>query len=128
MKRLRKLLLLSLLLWLAPLCFSQQSTSQSSLTQLEDYITQLENNSIEQLEKIESLQASLKSSELLLEQSTKKLENSEKSLEEVSVQLEKQSKSLKSSELKLWIWRGVAAVSIGTAITTTMILIFKKWD
>ena len=106
-----------LLLLHCSLLYSQEiSTVQSNLTNIEDFVINIENNSIEQQKQIKSLEEQLKNAKI----SQEALENS---VIEISAQADKLLKSQKSLEQKcmsLKIALGVSVslniISIGTLI------------
>ena len=101
--------------------YSQEtSTIQSNLTSIEDYAINIENNSIEQKQQIESLQIELEESQRLLEESKKQ------QMQTLQIQ-EELLKQLKDSERKSKNWKIVAGVSIIINIMsiTTLIIVMK---
>ena len=106
--------LLTLLLVLFSFCFcSVASEIQNNLTSIEDTLIQLEMNSLDQKNIIESLQKDLEASQL----TCRSLENLQKGM---SVELDNALKSLKKQELLCRNWKTFAMVAIPlTAITAT---------
>ena len=108
---------LTLLLVLFSFCFcSVASEIQQGLTDIEDTLIQLENNSLEQKNIIESLQKDLKTSLL----TSKNWENLQK---ETSAELDNALKSLKKQELLCKSWRIAAGVSVSVSIISIGTLI-----
>ena len=106
-----------LLLLLHSVLYSQEiSTVQSNLTSIENYAINIEQNSIQQQMKIESLEEQLKNAKI----SQEALENS---VIEISAQADKLLKQLKCYERKYKNWKTFAMVMIPlTAITSTGIM------
>ena len=113
-KCLRRLSLLLLLLLLHSVLYSQAtSTVQSNLTSIEDYAINIENNSLQQKQLIESLQIDLAESQKLLDDYMKRQN-------EMSQMQEALLKQLKCYEARYKSWKTVAMVAIPlTAITAT---------
>ena len=108
-----KRLLVLLVLFLYCFCSLTASEIQNNLTSIEDTLIQLENNSLEQKNIIESLQKDLEASQL----TCKSWENLQK---ETSAELDNALKSLKKQELLYRSWKTFAMVAIPlTAITAT---------
>ena len=105
---------LTLLLVLFSFCFySVASEIQNNLTSIEDTLIQLEMNSLEQKNIIESLQKDLEASQT----TCINLENLQI---EISTELDNALKSLKKQELLCRNWKTFAMVAIPlTAITAT---------
>ena len=109
--------LLILLLVLFSFCFySVASEIQQGLTSIEDTLIQLETNSLEQKNIIESLQKDLEASQL----TSKNWESLQK---ETSAELDNALKSLKKQELLCRSWRIAAGVSISVSIISIGTLI-----
>ena len=108
---------LTLLLVLFSFCFySAASEIQNNLTSIEDTLIQLEMNSLEQKNIIESLQKDLEASQL----TSKNWESLQK---EMSVELDNALKSLKKQELLCRNWKIVAGVSVSLSIISIGTLI-----
>ena len=108
---------LTLLLVLFSFCFySVASEIQNNLTNIEDTLIQLEMNSLEQKNIIESLQKDLETSQL----TCINLENLQK---ETSAELDNALKSLKKQELLCRSWRIAAGVSVSVSIISIGTLI-----
>ena len=108
---------LTLLLVLFSFCFySVASEIQNNLTNIEDTLIQLENNSLEQKNIIENLQKDLEASQLTCI-------NLENLRIEMSVELDNALKSLKKQELLCRSWRIAAGVSVSLSIISIGTLI-----
>ena len=113
----QKRLLTLLVLFSFCVCSFTAQSAQENLTSIEDTLIQLENNSLEQKNIIESLQKDLEASQL----TSKNLENLQI---ETSAELDNALKSLKKQELSLKRWKIAFMVTIPlTAITATGTLI-----
>ena len=117
----QKRLLILLVLFLYCFCSLTASEIQNNLTSIEDTLIQLENNSLEQKNIIESLQKDLEASQL----TCINLENLQKGM---SVELDNALKSLKKQELLCKSWRIAAGVSISVSIISigTLIMVLNK--
>ena len=108
---------LTLLLVLFSFCFcSVASEIQNNLTNIEDTLIQLENNSLEQKNIIENLQKDLEASQITCI-------NLENLRIEMSVELDNALKSLKKQELLCRSWRIAAGVSVSLSIISIGTLI-----
>lgn len=118
----KRILLFILLLFLHSLLYSQETSAiQSNLSTLEDTLIQLENNSLDQKNIIESLQKDLEASQL----TSKNWESLQK---ETSAELDNALKSLKRQELLCKSWKIVAGVSISVNIIAIGIMSFAIKD
>lgn len=125
-KRLTSIVLLFVLL-LQPLCCLDfySSQAQSNLTNLEQLMTDLQNNSIEQQILVQNLQDSLATAETQLGNAESTVQTLTKSLEEASVMQEKQSKLLKKQDTMLCVLKWSLGLSIPIAFTTGLIVGYK---
>ena len=116
-----KRLLVFLVLFSFCVCSFTAQSAQENLTKLEDTLIQLETNSLEQKNIIESLQKDLEASQL----TSKNLERLQK---ETSAELDNALKSLKKQELLCRNWRIAAGVSISLSIISigTVIMVLNK--
>ena len=115
--KVKRIFLLLLLFLQSVLLYSQAtSTIQSNLTSLEDYAMNIQNNSLQQQMKIQSLEEQLKNAKI----SQEALENS---VIEISAQAEELLKSQKSLEAKCMNLKVALGVSISLSIISTGILI-----
>ena len=113
---------LTLLLVLFSFCFcSVASEIQNNLTSIEDTLIQLEMNSLEQKNIIESLQKDLEASQLTCK-------NWESLQKETSAELDNALKSLKKQELLCKSWRIAAGVSVSVSIISigTLIMVLNN--
>lgn len=113
-KRFISILVLLCLSWCA-FSESPQSPIQENLTNLEDYVVSIENESLKQNERITNLEEQLDSAN----QYVLSLENQ---LEEISKQQEMQSKQSKNLEFKCNVLKVSLGISIGASITSIGIL------
>ena len=111
-----KRILFLLLLQCSLLYCQPTSTVQSNITSIEDYAINIENNSLQQKKKIESLQIDLAESQKLLDDYMKQQK-------EMSQMQEELLKQLKCYEAKSKNWRTVAEVSISMSIISIGTLI-----
>ena len=96
-------------------CIILSSTIQSNLTDIEDFALNIEQNSIQQQMKIESLEKQLKNAKI----SQEALENS---VIEISAQADKLLSSLNKSERRCMNLKIALGVSISLSIITTGIM------
>lgn len=122
-KKLVSIILLFVLL-LQPLCSLgiYSSQAQSGLTNLEQLMTDLQNNSIEQQALVLSLQDSLMTAEEQLSNAESTVETLTKSLNEASVLQEKQSKLLKKKDTTLCVLKWSLVLLTPIAFTTGLII------
>lgn len=113
----RKIFFILLLFYVSSFLYAQQSPVQSNLTNLEDYVINLENESLMQKMLIESLE--------------EQLSNANQSVESLNLQLEEayqlqemQSNSLKKLEFKCKVLRISLEVGIPVSIIATGILCY----
>lgn len=110
---------LSILLFVsaACYCYSQSTLSiQSGLTNLEDFVINIENESLQQKQQINNLEQQLNNANLCVE-------NLQNQLTEISQQQEKQSKLLENYEMKSHGLKIALTVSVIGNLITIPILI-----
>lgn len=112
----KRLLTVSLLFLLSFSVYAQSST-QENLTNLEDYVVSIENESLKQNERITNLEEQLDSA-------NQYVLNLENQLEEISKQQEMQSKQSKNLEFKCNALKVSLGISIGIDIIAIPIVIW----
>lgn len=125
-KKLVSIILLFALL-LQPLCCLElySSPAQSGLTNLEQLMTDLQNNSIEQQILVQNLQDSLTTAEEQLANANNSVETLTKSLNEASQLQEKQSKLLKKQDTMLCVLKWSLVLLTPIAFTSGLIIGYK---
>ena len=104
-----KKLFAGLLFLLLPFCLSAQPSAQSSLSSLEDFVVNFENESLTQKILIEDLQKQLGTAK-------QSVESLESQLTEISELQERQSNLLKKYEFKCKVYKIVLTVTIPVTI------------
>lgn len=121
MKVKRKLFCVLVAFFLLPYLAFGQSQAQSNLSNLEDYVISIENESLKQKERIESLEQELNSA-------NQSVENLNVQLKEMSALQERQSNLSKKSELRCTVLSWSLGISVGIniiAIGTIYFLVNK---
>lgn len=125
MLRLRKFVSLFLLVCL-PFCFYAQSAQQSDLVfdlnTLENYLNDIEANSLQQQQLILSLENNLQQAEESLKIAEEQQQSLENQLAEISSQQEMLLNSLEKSERRLFYWK-VGSIVVTTTLTATIVVL-----